>query len=59
MSQVGRVVLIPNWNMKHERGSTDMNLYHLLRRAGNGFGFRHSTAATAGMHACGDHKLGR
>src|SRR5437867_6327092 len=54
MSQLGRVVLIPNWNMKHERRSTDMNLYHLLRKADNGFGFRHSTAGLAGIHACRD-----
>ena len=38
MSQLGRVVLIPNWNMKHERRSTDMNLYHLLRKAGMDLG---------------------
>jgi len=58
MSQLGRVVLIPNWNMKHERRSTDMNLYHLLRKADNGFGFRHSTAGLAGIHACRDSMLG-
>jgi hypothetical protein len=27
-----------------ERRSTDMSLYHLLRKAGNGFGFRHTVA---------------
>jgi hypothetical protein len=32
MSEPGKV---------EERRSTDMSLYHLLRKAGNGFGFRH------------------
>ena len=36
--QLGIEVPIPNWNMKHERRSTDMNLYHLLRKADNGLG---------------------
>jgi hypothetical protein len=34
--------------------STDMNLYHLLCKAGNGFGFRRTTGGTPGMHAWGD-----
>jgi hypothetical protein len=38
MSQLGKVVLIPYWNMKHERRSTELNLYHLLRKADNGLG---------------------
>ncbi len=36
--QLGIDVPIPNWNMKHERRSTELNLYHLLRKADNGLG---------------------
>jgi hypothetical protein len=38
MSEPGKV---------EERRSTDMSLYHLLRKAGNGFGFRHTTGLNA------------
>jgi hypothetical protein len=38
MSEPGKV---------EERRSTDMSLYHLLRKAGNGFGFRHTTGVNA------------
>ena len=36
--QLGKVTLIPNWNMKHERRSTELNLYHLLYKADIGLG---------------------
>jgi len=38
MSEQGKIVLMPTWQLMHKGRSTDMNLYYLLRKADNGLG---------------------